>query len=420
MEEVIEERIGKNLRIILLTQWFDPEPTFKGLLFARKLQALGHEVEVITGFPNYPGGKLYPGYRQTWCSREIIDGIAVTRVPLYPSHDGSAVKRMLNYFSFALTSCLYGIFGAKKADVIYVYHPPMTVGLSGALIGLFRNTPFVYDIQDLWPDTLRATGMIGNEFALNLVSSVCSWIYRRASHIAVLSPGFRKLLIKRGVNDSKLSVIYNWCDEVALQVPEETVVDLSFMDGYFNVVFAGNMGKAQALTSVIEAAQIVESQDVQVQFVFVGAGIEVDALKKMSISLNLKNVRFLPRMLMNEVGAVLARADALLVHLKNDPLFAITIPSKTQAYLAVGKPILMGVCGDASDLVRRANAGIAVTPENAGSIAEGVLHIAKLPVAIRDLMGKNAIEFYEKELSLNVGVEKFQEVFNRVSSRKIT
>lgn len=408
------------MRILLLTQWFDPEPTFKGLLFARKLRELGHEVEVITGFPNYPGGKLYPGHRQTWCSRETIDGITVARVPLYPSHNGSAVKRVLNYFSFALTSCLYGIFMAKKADVIYVYHPPMMVGLSGALIGLFRRTPFVYDIQDLWPDTLRATGMIGNERALNVVGSVCNWIYRRASHIVVLSPGFRNLLMHRGVADSKISVIYNWCDEAALQTPENTTVDLSFMDDRFNVVFAGTMGKAQALGAVIDAAKIVAAQDMQVQFVFVGSGIEVDVLKKMSDSLSLKNMRFLPRMPMNEVGAVLARADALLVHLRDDPLFAITIPSKTQAYLAVGKPILMAVRGDAADLIQYAEAGVAVTPENAVSIADGVLYIAKLPLVHRTLMGKNAMEFYKRELSLNVGVERFLEVFNQVLSRRTT
>ncbi|PFH10699.1 glycosyltransferase involved in cell wall biosynthesis [Collimonas sp. PA-H2] len=408
------------MRILLLTQWFDPEPTFKGLLFARKLQQLGHEVEVITGFPNYPGGKLYPGFRQTWRKREEIDGVVVTRVPLYPSHDGSAVKRLLNYFSFALTSCLYGVFGAKKADVIYVYHPPMTVGLSGALIGMFRNTPFVYDIQDLWPDTLRATGMIGNERALGIVSSVCNWIYRRASHIVVLSPGFQKLLIERGVSSSKMSVIYNWCDETSMQIPEQTALDLSFMVGRFNIVFAGNMGKAQALNTVIEAAKIIESQNAEVQFVFVGGGIEVDNLKAMSVSAALKNVRFLPRMPMNEVGAVLSKADALLVHLKDDPLFEITIPSKTQAYLAVGKPILMAVSGDAADLVRRAEAGIAVKPENAASLADGVLQMTRLSVELREEMGKKAIEFYQKELSLDVGVERFIEVFNQVAIKKNT
>ncbi|WP_230411222.1 glycosyltransferase family 4 protein [Collimonas humicola] len=406
------------MRILLLTQWFDPEPTFKGLLFARKLQTLGHEVEVITGFPNYPGGKLYPGYRQKWCSREVLEGISVTRVPLYLSHDESAIKRMLNYFSFSLTSCLYGILVAKKPDVIYVYHPPMTVGLSGAMIGLVRRVPFVYDIQDLWPDTLRATGMMSNERVLGVVGRICNWIYRRASHLVVLSPGFRRLLIQRGVPESKISLIYNWCDEAAMQVPKNGSVDLSFMDGRFNLVFAGNMGKAQALDAVIAAAEIVAATDSQVQFVFVGGGIQVDALKTMSNSLGVENVRFLPRMPMSEVGTVLTKADALLVHLKNDPLFAITIPSKTQAYLAVGKPILMGVAGDAAELIRQARAGITVTPESPESIAQGVLHLAQLSAEDRNKMGQNAIDFYEKELSLRVGAGRFEDVFNNVLSRE--
>lgn len=403
------------MRVILLTQWFDPEPTFKGLLFARELQALGHEVEVITGFPNYPGGRLYPGYRQAWLRREVIDGIAVTRVPLYPSHDGSAIKRVLNYASFAASSCLYGVLMAKKADVIYIYHPPMTVGLSGALIGLFRRTPFVYDVQDLWPDTLRATGMLNNNAVLRLVGKLCNWIYRRAGHVAVLSPGFARLLAERGVDPGKMSVVYNWCDEGAMQAPATTAVELGFMDGRFNVVFAGNMGKAQALESVIAAAALVAAQDARVQFVFVGGGVEVAKLKTHVVTLGAANVTFLARMEMNEVGAVLAKAGALLVHLKDDPLFSITIPSKTQAYLAVGKPIIMGVRGDAADLVRQAGAGVAVLPEDPHSIAEGILAVAALPAHEAAEMGQNAVRFYQRELSLKVGVARFSEIFSRLA-----
>lgn len=404
------------MRILLLTQWFDPEPTFKGLLFAKKLHELGHEVQVITGFPNYPGGVLYPGYRQKWRSHETVDGVTVIRVPLYPSHEASALKRVLNYFSFALTSCLYGVFLAKKMDVLYVYHPPMTVGLSGALIGLFRSTPFVYDIQDLWPDTLRATGMLNNARILNFVGTVCHWIYRRASHIVVLSPGFRDLLVARGVDEKKISIIYNWCDESALKVHHETLIDLSCMDGHFNVVFAGNMGKAQSLGAVVEAAKIVSSQNPKVQFVFVGGGLEVESLKEMGASMNLTNVHFLPRMPMNEVGAVLKRADVLLVHLRDDPLFSITIPSKTQAYLSIGKPILMAVRGDAADLIKKAEAGLVVVPEKAESIADGVLELAQLPLHTRKSMGKKAREFYERELSVNIGTKRFLKVFNHILS----
>lgn len=397
-----------------MTQWFDPEPTFKGLVFARELQALGHEVEVITGFPNYPGGKLYPGYSQKWLSRRVIDGVQVTRVPLYPSHSGSAIKRVLNYVSFMLSATLYGVFGAKKADIIYVYHPPITAGLAAAVIGFFRRTPYVIDVQDLWPDTLRSTGMINNERSLALAGRVCNWTYRRAKHVVVLSPGFRKILIERGIPAERLSVIFNWCDEQALAIDQATTVDTSYMDGHFNVVFAGNIGKAQALEAVIRAAQIVWERDKSVRFVFVGAGVEVESLKALSVQLNVQNLRFVPRVPMCEVGTILSRADVLLVHLKDDPLFTITIPSKTQAYLAVGKPILMGVRGDAADLVTQAQAGMAVAPEDDKAIADAVLRLAALSAPEREQMARNAVDFYREKLSLKIGSRKFADLFQQL------
>jgi glycosyltransferase involved in cell wall biosynthesis len=207
-------------RILLLTQWFDPEPTFKGLVFARELVSQGFEVEVLTGFPNYPEGKLYPGYKIKWLQREVIDGVQITRVPLYPNHDQSAIKRVLNYASFAASSLIYGLFMAKRADVIYAYHPPLTVGVTASLLRLLRRIPVVYDIQDMWPDTLRATGMLNNARALNVVAAVCGWVYRRVDHIVVLSPGFKRLLTARGVPERKLEVIYNWADEAALATPQ--------------------------------------------------------------------------------------------------------------------------------------------------------------------------------------------------------
>ena len=405
------------MRILILTQWFDPEPTFKGLLFARKLVAAGHQVEVITGFPNYPSGKLYPGFRQGWFRREVMEGVHVVRCPLYVSHDASALRRLLNYFSFALSASLYGIFAARKADILYVYHPPMTVGLAGALIGLFRRTPFVYDVQDLWPDTLRATGMISNTRALNLVGKCCNWIYRRAAHVVVLSPGFRRLLAERGVPDSKLSIIYNWCDEQSLQSPSAGNSALGFMDGRFNVVFAGNVGRAQAMSGVLKAAQLVALSDSKVQFVIVGGGLEVGSMKSLAQELKLDNVRFMAQVPMAEIGSVLGHADALLVHLCRDPLFAITIPSKTQAYMAVGKPLIMAVEGDAAALVKRANAGITAMPEDPQSIAAAVLTLAAMTEEQRVQLGTNAARFYANELALSIGVARFIELFESVADK---
>ncbi len=210
------------IRVLLLTQWFDPEPTFKGLAFARELRRQGFDVEVLTGFPNYPTGRLYPGYRLRLLQRDVIDGISVTRVPLYPSHGHTILGRVANYGTFAVSSLLFGFGMARRADIIYAYHPPLTVGVTAAILRVLTRTPVVYDIQDMWPDTLRATGMINSDRALRLVSAVCSWVYRRVDRIVVLSPGFKRLLVRRGVPEARVEVIYNWADETSVASDEWT------------------------------------------------------------------------------------------------------------------------------------------------------------------------------------------------------
>lgn len=403
-------------KIVLLTQWFDPEPTFKGLAFARELVRKGFEVEVVTGFPNYPGGKLYDGYRLRLIQREVIDGVRITRLPLFPSHDGSAMKRIANYASFAVSSLFYGVFMLRRPDVIYAYHPPLTVGVTASLLRLIRRIPVVYDIQDMWPDTLRATGMLNNERILAIISRVCDWVYRHVDRVVVLSPGFKRLLLERGVPERKLDVIYNWCDEAALNADQAASLNTSGND-QFRIVFAGNMGKAQALATVIEAAELLVKERPEVCFVLVGSGVEVDALKQMVSTKGLGNVVFVPRVPMSEVGAVLASADALLVHLKDDPLFAITIPSKTQAYMAIGKPLLMAVRGDSAEIVERAACGVTAVPESARSLVDAAVRLAGMSAEERVEMGRRSRSFYEKELSLTEGVERFAVHFRALAAR---
>ena len=404
---------------MLLTQWFDPEPTFKGLLFARALVKRGFDVEVVTGFPNYPGGQVYPGYKVKWIQREVIEGVKITRLPLYPNHGQSSIKRILNYSSFAGSALMYGLFFAQRPDVIYAYHPPLTVGITAVILRAFKKVPVVYDIQDMWPDTLRATSMVTSERTLRLVGKVCSWVYRYMDHIVVLSSGFKSLLVERSVPAEKISVIHNWSDEVALQSTAGSAPDeLIARDDTFSILFAGNMGKAQALEAVVEAAQITSEQSPQVRFVFVGGGIEVENLKKKTAALGLGNVSFLPAVPMSEVGSLLQKADALLVHLRKDPLFEITIPSKTQAYMAVGKPILMAVDGDAANLVRKAECGVIAESENAQSIANAAKCLSLLSLDDRKSMGDKSREFYKKFLSLDVGLNAFSQLFISLAKNK--
>jgi colanic acid biosynthesis glycosyl transferase WcaI len=405
------------VRILLITQWFDPEPTPKGMSFARELARRGHDVEVLTGFPNYPGGKLYPGYRLRFLQREARDGVRVTRVPLYPSHGQSGIGRALNYFSFAVCAFVYAMFGARRPDVVYAYHPPLTVGIVGALVRTLRSVPVVLDVQDLWPDTLRATGMFRGDRLLRVIGAVCRWVYRHVDAIVVLSPGFKRALTERGVPGERIGVIYNWCDEATLATSTASLPAAFPGRDRFRVVFAGNLGKAQALDALLDAASLLRSRVPSVAFVFVGGGVEAARLQQAAITRSLDNVTFIPQLPMSEVGVVLREAEALIVHLRNDPLFSITIPSKTQAYMAAGRPLVMAVGGDAAELVSRSGCGLVATPENAESIAGAIAELAASDAPRLAAMAAAGQKFYMEHLSLSVGVNGFLEIFERLKPR---
>ncbi len=404
-------------RVLLITQWFDPEPTFKGLLFAKELTKHGFSVEVVTGFPNYPGGKVYEGYKIRLIQRDVIDGVRVNRLPLFPAHDSSVLKRIFNYVSFAASSLFYCLFMAKRADVIYAYHPPLTIGVVAVITRFFRRIPVVYDIQDMWPDTLRSTGMLSNEKILSFIGWVASWVYKRVDQLVVLSPGFKQLLIERGVPERKIEVIPNWCDEKALTETQPLQDSLFSNDGRLRVVFAGNMGKAQALDIVIESAEELQQQKVNVVFYMIGGGVDVDRLKGLATDKELANIVFLPQVAMTMIGAYLKQADILLVHLKKDPLFKITIPSKTQAYLSIGKPILMGVEGDAADIINNANAGIVFEPENSGALTKAILCLLENSPEELQVFGERAKEYYSINLSLNSGTGFFARLFKDITRK---
>ncbi|KQY84844.1 glycosyltransferase family 4 protein [Brevundimonas sp. Root1423] len=404
------------MRILIVTQWFDPELALKGRAFARSLVDAGHDVEVITGFPNYPTGRIYPGYRLKLLERSDVDGFRLNRVFLFPSRDANAVARVLNYVSFMFTATLFATFGARRPDVIYAYHPPLTTGIAAAIAGFWRRSPVVYDIQDLWPDTLSATGMIRNGVLMRLVGSVCDRVYRRMARIVVLSPGFRERLIERGVPAGKIEVIFNWADEAAGASMEPQVGRHAPSKRRFQLLFAGNMGKGQGLTSVIEAAEILQDARAEIDLVFVGSGLERAALEAMAARRKLTNVVFRPAVPVTEMPAIFDQADALLVHLRDDPLFAITIPSKTQAYLAAGKPILMATRGDSAQLVERAGAGVVAEPGNPVSIAAAVALLAGMGDAERARLGAQGRMFYERELSFAVGAARFEKLFCEVAA----
>ncbi len=388
------------MRILYLTQWFDPEPgVVKGPRFVRALEAAGHRVTVVTGLPNYPAGRIYPGYRIRPIQRETIDGVRVVRLPLYPSHDRSSLRRSLNFLSFFASVLGYCLLRRARYDLAYVYHPPITVGLAAAFAGRVRRLPFVLDIQDLWPDTIAATGMSGAAGLMPMLGRLCAFVYRHASAIIVQSEGMQRALVERGVSASKLTVIRNWA---AADAPSPAADD----DTVFTLVYGGNLGRAQALDTVLEAAALLGCTRGDIAIALYGDGVEAEALRTRAAADGLSNLDIHSRLSQTEIARVFAAADALLLHLADAPLFAITIPSKTQVYLAAGRPIVAGIAGEAAELLMASGAARVVPPCDPAALARAIVDLADLPRAEREAMGARGRDFYREALSFDAGITR--------------
>jgi glycosyltransferase involved in cell wall biosynthesis len=394
------------MRVLYLTQWFDPEPNIiKGLAFVRALHAAGHDVTVVTGLPNYPSGRIYPGYRLRLIQHEELEGVRITRLPLYPNHDNSALGRSLNFLSFFVAVLFYCLVRSRRFDVAYVYHPPITVGLAAALSGWLWRLPFILDVQDLWPDTVATTGLKGADRLTPALGWICAFTYRRAALIIAQSQGMRDELAARQVPEAKLRVVRNWAPS---ENPLPSIPEAGETAARFTIVYAGNLGRAQGLETVIEAARILARKRQDIAIRLIGDGVDADALRDSALSV--PGVTIEERVSQAEIAEIYAAADALLLHLRSEPLFEITIPSKTQAYLASGKPIVAGVAGEAARLLEESEAALVVPPEDADALARAIGQMADVPLPRRASMGDCGRRYYLERLSFERGIRSTIEV----------
>lgn len=403
------------MKILLVTEWFDPEPNnLKALPFANALRNRGNQVAVLTGFPNYPLGHTYDGYRQSLVRHEMMDGIPVTRVPLFPSHDLSARHRVMTYASFALSASFLGLFSRFQPDVIYVYWPPPTAAIPAWLLSNLSHCALVIDVQDLWPDLISSTGMSQSKALIRRVAALCHYFYRRADAVVTLSRGYRDLVVQRGAQARSTHVIPNWCDEslwIPLRERRTCMRQANVSKPYFDVLFAGNVGPAQDLDTLVDAAVILAERVPRVRITVVGGGTEQGRLQKRSQDMGLQNIRFLPRRSQADMVDLYLVADAGFVHLRNDAVSQMTIPSKTQVYMALGLPLVMGVQGDAADLARGANCGICCRSGDATDVALAIELISETSSDDLRAMGDSAERYYDAHLSLDAGVSSFCRVF---------
>ncbi len=385
------------MRILFISQLFDPEYSIKGLALMKHWVEQGHEVEVVTTFPNYPMGKVFENYQLKLKLVENIEGVKVVRLWSYISHSKSKISRALTYISFTLMALVYS-FLCKKPDLLYTYHPQSTTGLIGILLKKFKKVPFITDVQDLWPDSLIATGFNKDGAVIKSIGSWCNYIYSQAKAVVVLSNGFKGSLIGRGVDPKKIHLIYNWCPE------ESRINDILLSNNYklnsdlpAQLIYAGNLGVAQSLVGLIDAVGNLPASDIELQIY--GNGVEKENLEAHVANFCYKNIFFKGYLPPSDIFNVLVLSDILAVHLRDEDLFKITIPSKTQSSMALNKPLLMAVGGEANTIVEHAAAGVTALPDSQSSIQKALIDFLAQPKEWGS-MGDNARQCYLENFSI--------------------
>jgi glycosyltransferase involved in cell wall biosynthesis len=284
---------------------------------------------------------------------------------------------------------------------------------------MITRRPFVLEVQDLWPDSVAASGMSGTGRMARILGPICRFVYRRAAHVIGQSHGMTARLIERGVPADRASTIINWADE-ALARPSGTYpVETLGFEGRFNLVYGGNLGRVQGLETLIQAAERAGREVPELQLTLIGEGVERDRLATLIEQTGARHVQLKPGVPQTQIGDVFAAADVLVLHLIDDPLFEITIPSKTQFYMAMGRPILIGVRGEAADMVTAANAGLAAPPGDVEAVATAMIALARLSPSEREAMGQRARAAYTHLYSRDRAIQRTADLIKSMLSEPI-
>lgn len=386
-----------------------PEQTgYRAHDLAVGLTELGHDVISMTGFPSYPFGKIYDGYKLQVRQWEYLDGVRILRIPYIMNRSKSAMQRVISYSSFSFLSILYGTFLCWKPDIIWTNQ----LGYPGLWLSKIKNAVHIHEVQDLWPEWSRTVNLGISNGVYSILDALQVGLYKKADRITTISKGFKGWLVDKGVDSEKISVIPNWADNKYYHPcsRDKSIGEKEGLAGYFNVMYLGNIGTAQALNVVLDAAkQLVDYHDIQ--FVFVGDGLEKKKLEDEARANGLNNVKFLGKKPYEIIANYMAWADLLFLHLKKDPTLEITIPSKTYSYLASGRPILAGCEGDVAEIIKHSEAGIVIPPDDSAQLSKTVLDIYSMPRAVREEFGNNARKAFENYYDRKVLIRKYENLF---------
>ncbi|WP_443640338.1 glycosyltransferase family 4 protein [Candidatus Njordibacter sp. Uisw_039] len=400
------------MNILIVSQYFWPE-NFRINDLSKELVERGHNVTVLTGLPNYPQGHIFPDFNNNPSDYQYYEGVDVIRVPLI-SRGKSSWRLALNYLSFAIFSCAFGpwLLRKKRIDLVFAYQlSPVTIGLPSILVGRIKRAPVVFWVLDLWPETLSAAGVVKSGWMLRWIGKLVGFIYQRCTLVLGQSQGFLESMANYCSNVEKLRYFPSWAendfDEENLQLAPEVPI----ISGTFNIVFAGNVGKAQDFPAIIRAAELLKDYNC-IRWIIVGDGSVLSWLHREVSERGLgNNFLILGRFPLERMPSFYAHASALLVTLKKDPVFGMTIPGKVQSYLLAGIPILAMLDGEGARVINEANGGNVSPAGDSNSLAESILMMLMLSPQDRRQLGLNGRAYAQQEFARGLAIDRLEALF---------
>lgn len=403
------------MRVLVVSQYFSPE-SFRINDVVKSLSEKKLTVDVLTGKPNYPDGEIFSGYSVLGTSKEKWNDTSIYRVPLIPRGNKSGLRLIINYFSFVFFGLVVGpwLLRKKRYDVIFVYGvSPILKAIPAIYLAWLKKCPSIIWVQDLWPESIVATGYVRNKRITNMVGKLVRWIYSHTDLLLVQSRAFVDSVTAMAP-DKKVLYYPNSVDSSFTQAPSINIPEIPALDSGFSVLFAGNIGTAQSVEGIIEAASLLKDYS-DINFVVVGSGSRLAWMEEQIEKRQLLNVHLPGRFPIEMMPGFMQKASALLVSLTDQPIFNITVPNKVQAYMASGRPILAYLNGEGARVVTEAQAGLAIPAEDAKALSNAVLELYKMSDAQRDKLGKNGRAYYNEHYDHERLVEQLIEHFENVS-----
>lgn len=397
------------MRLLVVSQYFWPE-NFRVNDLVAELVLRGHQVTVLTGLPNYPDGKIFQQFRADPALYSHYEGAEVVRVPLMPRGQDS-LRLMLNYLTFAVSASVVGLWKlrGRQFDAIFSYEPsPITVGIPAAVMRAVKRAPLAFWVLDLWPETLQAIGVVRSHALLQMVGKVVSFIYKRCDLILAQSKSFIPQIQKYAGDSRRVVYFPSWAESVFDMQHVVPAEEVPLNPAGFNVMFAGNIGDAQDFPAILAAAEILKTH-AHIRWLIVGDGRMARWVADEIERRNLQGcVLMLGRHPVERMPSFFKHANALLVSLKDEPIFSMTIPGKLQSYLAAGIPIVAMLNGEGADVVKSSSAGLTCAAGDHAGLAAAVLNLSEMSVQEREIMGKNGLNLSIREFDRDTLIDRLE------------